>query len=122
MLEDIPLHNDRRDDRRAEIYIQDLTAETLSLKDELLGQYNNARRLYAQIETDDGIPANQKAQVLNTLTSILVQITKSQESLHNSQTFKMMEESLIQTLKRCPEQLQTEFYRIYEETLEQASK
>ena len=54
---------------------EDMTFGNLSLEDELMSQYRRAKRLSIDSENED-VPPNQKAQTLNTVTSILQLLVK----------------------------------------------
>ena len=88
----------------------------MDVQGELLKQYNSAKRLYTAAEYDTGVPLNQKAQTLNTISAILGSITKSQTELYNSERLKVMEAVLIDVLKNFPE-VQEAFMQRYEERL-----
>lgn len=100
---------------------QPFVAATGSLKEldldkELLNQYNNARKLFDEIEFDNETPTNQKASVLNTITTILREILKMQQDLHNIERVKLIEVTLINVLKQH-ETLREAFLKDYEEAL-----
>jgi hypothetical protein len=89
-----------------------LTLGDLNLKSELLTQYNSARQLLHDASYNPATPLNQKAQVINSATSILGQLTKSEAELHSVEEVKKVEAVLITTLKLFPE-LQEEFLKQY---------
>ena len=92
------------------------TLATLNLDKELLAQYRNAQSVLEDTLYDEQTPANQKAQVLNTITSILQQILKSQTELYDSERVKKIESTLISVLKKYPELAQA-FIVDYEQAL-----
>ena len=99
--------------------ISNVTASKLNeldLDTELLDQYKNAKLVLTDIIHDDSIAANQKAQVMNTVTSILQAIIKLQQELHNVERLKLIEATLIETLQRH-ETLKEEFLKDYEKAL-----
>lgn len=97
-------------------YPQALRIEELSIGHELTDTLNKARLLYADVQVDENVPANQKAQTLNTITSLLVQISKAQAELYNVERMKEIEQILLNTLRKFPE-LQKDFLEAYEERL-----
>lgn len=102
-----------------EQYIPDfipLTAITLNLEVELLEQYNRARKLLHDANYDEEIPLSQKAAALNSATSIIGALIKSQAELYSLERIKKIESVLIQTLKRFPD-MQEEFMQVYTENL-----
>jgi hypothetical protein len=98
--------------------IQASTLAELDLDHELLEQYKNAKTLLDDIKDDDAIPPNQKAQMLNSISSILGNIIKSQSELHNVERLKLIESTLIETLQKPEfEQLKQDFLQAYEKAL-----
>jgi hypothetical protein len=92
--------------------LAELTLEGLNLKSELLTQYNRTRQMLHAASYNSEIPLNQKAQVINTATSILGQLTKSEAELHSVEEVKKIEAVLITTLKLFPD-IQEEFLKQY---------
>jgi len=91
----------------------------LDLDGELLAQYKNALILREATEYDEEIPLSQKAQLLNTINSILTSITKNQTELYDAERLKLYEGTLITVLKKFPE-LSEAFFAAYEEALSNA--
>jgi len=73
------------------------------------------------LEFESDIPANQKAQAMNTLTTILQQIIKIRTDLYNAEYLKKIEQILLKTLKALPVDVQQEFMEEYEQSLRSAS-
>lgn len=90
--------------------------ENLDLNKELLDQYNAARKLLHTTEYDLAVPANQKAQVINSLSAIISTLIKQQQELYNLEQLKKMETALLFTLKKYPE-MQKQFLEDYEKAL-----
>lgn len=63
---------------------------------------------------EEGMPPNQIAQVMNTLSSILKEIVKMQEQIHNQEKIKRMETAMIEALKLAPIDIQDAFLKAYE--------
>lgn len=106
-----------------EVYIPDfipLTNASLNLESELLEQYNRARKLLHDASYDDSIPLSQKAAALNSATSIIGALIKSQAELYSLERIKKIENVLITTLKAFPD-LQSEFMQLYTQNLEAAN-
>lgn len=97
--------------------LEALTLEGLNLKVELLTQYNRTRQMLHDASYRSDIPLNQKAQVINSASSILSQLTKSEAELHSVEEVKKIEAVLITTLKEFPE-LQEAFLKRYAELSE----
>jgi len=99
-----------------------ITATTLAeldLDKELLTQYKNALILREDTEHDEEIPLSQKAQLLNTINSILTSITKSQTELYDAERLKLYEGTLVTVLKKFPD-VSEAFFKAYEEALKNA--
>lgn len=89
----------------------------INLQDELEKNFRAAKLLRDELVSDEETPANQKAQVMNTITTVLTQLTKLQTDLFNVERQKTLEEVLIETIKQQPEPLQDTFFALYEEKL-----
>jgi uncharacterized protein (UPF0147 family) len=96
------------------------TVTDLDLETELVSQYRKTKTLMDEILEDEDCPANQKAQVANSVISTLSQLMKMQEDLKREQTLKIMEDVLVDSLKTLPEEARTEFYAEYERLATQA--
>jgi hypothetical protein len=112
--------------RRAEVPLPQLpikkqvTANTLNdldLDKELLDQYKAAKSVFEDIQYAEDIAPNQKAQVINTITTILQNIVKVQQDLHNVERMKLIENTLIATLQNH-ETLKEAFLKDYKIALE----
>jgi hypothetical protein len=98
--------------------VQASTLAELDLDHELLEQYKNAKDLLDDIKDDTSIPPNQKAQTINSISSILSNIIKTQSELHNVERLKMLENTLIETLQKAEfEKLKESFLQAYEKAL-----
>lgn len=93
------------------------TLNDLDLDKELLDQYKNAKMILEDILHAEDIAANQKAQVINTISSILQNIIKLQQDLHNVERLKLIENILIDTLQKH-ETLKEAFLADYQIALE----
>ena len=91
---------------------------SVNLEEELLAQLRSSKALLA--DSIDA-PANQRAQVGNSITTILKQLVDLQTSLTTTETIKRIERTLLETLKGFPE-LQENFLKKYEDALQNAGK
>jgi hypothetical protein len=89
-----------------------LTTDGLNLEAEIVMQLHLAKAL--QSATD--APLNQKAQIANTITSILRQLVDMQATLNTTETIKRIERVILETLKEFPE-LQAPFLERYDAAL-----
>lgn len=94
-----------------------LDTSPINLQTELDANFRAAKLLRDTLSMDSETPANQKAQVMNTITTILSQMTKVQMDLFNVQRQKEIEGILIETIKEQPEDLQDKFFALYESKL-----
>lgn len=86
----------------------------INLEEEILLAYAKVKDLLDTTLLDEITPANQKAQVVNSLTGTLGQVIKMQIDLRREEKFKLMESLLIEALKTLPEQQRNEFFVEYE--------
>lgn len=93
----------------------------VDLQEELLLQYARTKALYDDVVGTSNVPANQRAQVANSCSSILEQLIKMQGRLYNAERVKAMESVLIKTLKEFPTELQETFFTRYEAALAAAA-
>jgi len=92
------------------------TLDDLDLDKELLQQFTTAKEVLEDIRHEQDVPANQKAQVINTITNILQSILKMQQDLHNVERMKLVENTLIEVLQRH-QTLREAFLEDYEKAL-----
>jgi hypothetical protein len=90
----------------------------MNLEEEMLMQYHSVRELQTIVMQDENTPANQKAQVANSVTSSLNKLTELQGELYSSERFKAIENILIRTLNKLPEELAKSFLEDYRKVLE----
>lgn len=92
----------------------------LVLEHELVEQYHKTKDLMDETLMDGDCPANQKAQVANSVVSTLGQLVKLQEDLKREETLKLMESVLVDVLKTLPESSRVEFFTEYERLAKKA--
>lgn len=86
----------------------------LDLEEELVIQFQQTKGLLNRVIADENVPANQKAQVTNSCSSILGQITRMQTELYSAERVKALEAALIKSLLTLPEPAQIQFFAEYE--------
>lgn len=82
-----------------------LPSQTLldvNLEHELLLLLRKGQQLLQDVLSDPDVPANQKAQVVNSLANTLEQLTKMQVSVHDSEKIKRVEQVFSKTLRALP--------------------
>lgn len=117
-LEDMGLHDDYEDVRimPANMLPSTGSLKSLNLDSELYSTYASAKNFLADLQVGENknIPANQLAQVYNTVTSILKEITKMQTELYNAERLKKLEHAMISAIKLAPKDVQNKFFAEYE--------
>lgn len=76
--------------------------DTLNLEEELVSNYQLTVTLYQDLINDDEVPANQKAQVVNSCNAMLKTIADLQESVHGTEKVKRLQQVFVATLKQLP--------------------
>lgn len=89
----------------------------LNLERELMLQLRAAQALQTKVIDDQLTPANQKAQVMNSVATIIQNLVKMQLEQYTPERLKRIELALIQMLKTMPEDQTEEFFKQYEEIL-----
>jgi len=82
-----------------------LPSQTLldvNLEHELLNLLRTGQQLMTRVLSDDDVPANQKAQVINSLASTVDQLVKLQNSVYDSERVKRLEYVFTKALKSLP--------------------
>jgi len=74
----------------------------VNLEHELLNLLRTGQQLMTTVLSDVDVPANQKAQVINSLASTIDQLVKLQNSVHDSERVKRLEYVFTKTLKSLP--------------------
>ena len=97
------------------------TLSDVDLVEELLLQYQIAKAMMASVLSQAGVPANQKAQVLNSCASVLEQVTKTQTALYNAERIKAIEQSLEKAFANAPQHVKEAFYTRYEVLLRESA-
>ena len=105
--EQLLLKRDEIDQLLTETHLKDV-----NLSKELLLQLKKAKLLQQKTD-DDEVPANQRAQVQNSLGTILVNLAKHQQATYTSERFKRLETATVKAVKTLPKEAQDEFFATY---------
>lgn len=119
-LEDHDLHEPPESERRyhGSNYIPEQgSLKNLDLDAELYNAYAKAKNYLADVQSDDQVPPNQLAQLMNTISAILKEIVKMQTDLYNAERVKKLEAAMIQAIKLAPPESQQAFLEQYEALL-----
>ena len=122
-LEDHDLHEPPESERRyhGSNYIPEQgSLKNLDLDAELYNAYAKAKNYLADVQSDEQVPPNQLAQLMNTISAILKEIVKMQTELHNAERVKKLEAAMIQAIKLAPLESQQAFLEQYETLLKAA--
>ena len=122
-LEDHDLHEPPESERRyhGSNYIPEQgSLKSLDLDAELYNAYAKAKNYLAIVQSDETVPPNQLAQLMNTISAILKEIVKMQTDLYNAERVKKLEAAMIQAIKLAPLESQQAFLEQYETLLKAA--
>lgn len=86
----------------------------VNLEHELLNLLRTGQQLMTTVLSDVDVPANQKAQVINSLASTIDQLVKLQNSVHDSERVKRLEYVFIKTLKSLPTEVAESALQAYQ--------
>lgn len=89
----------------------------MDLARELVLQVMALQQMQQTVLRDDDTPANQKAQVANSLSAALINLVKLQVDVYSSERFKSVESVLISVLQTLPIEAQERFIGAYETAL-----
>lgn len=89
----------------------------LDIEQEIIIQLQTAKVLQADVLNDEMIPANQRAQTVNTVSSILAQLVKTQTDLYNAERIKEIEAMVVSCMREQPDDVKEKFFERYERLL-----
>jgi len=92
--------------------------KNLDLEKELVIQFKLSQQVQKHILEDYDTPANQKAQVLNSVVSTIQKLVEMQSNHYTTERLKDIENAIIRTLEQWPESQTAEFFKRYEQLLE----
>ena len=116
-LENMPVDQLLELRRQIESLLPVKDIKDVNLSRELVLQVQALQALQQRVLTDNEAPANQQAQVANSLSSALVNLVKVQTEVYTSERLKVIESILVECLKSLPIETQREFLDAYEEAL-----
>lgn len=91
----------------------------LNLAEELGLQYKAGMELLAEVTNDKGTPANQKAQVFNSVSKMLQDIIKSQKIVFSAERQKRFESAFLKVLQQLPVESTRTYFDLYGEFLKE---
>jgi hypothetical protein len=90
---------------------------SLNIEQEIITQLQTAKILQTSVMDDDAVPANQRAQTVNTVSSILIQLVKTQTDLYNAERIKELEAAIVQAMRDTSDEVKDQFFERYERLL-----
>jgi hypothetical protein len=95
----------------------------LNLAEELGMQYRSGMVLLASVQEDKDTPANQRAQVFNSVSAMLEKIFKNQKIVYDAERLKRFESAFLKTLELVgTDEMKRRFFDLYGDYLKQAEK
>lgn len=90
----------------------------MNLKRELVLQVLALQQLQSNVLQDGDVPANQQAQVANSLSAALTTLVKLQSDVFNSERFKQVEAVVIDLINSLPQEEKAAMYERYAAAVE----
>lgn len=107
-LEDNSLHErphfDRGDDRLRDVQAP-RSLNDINLDQELALHYHTTVTFLENLD-EESTPANQIAQVRNTVSAILEKIAKIKTDLYNARNYQLLEQAFIECMSEAPKEIQ----------------
>lgn len=98
-------------------HLPPLSIKDISMEEEVLLQLHTLRQLQSELLDDDEIPLNQRVQLANSVSGALKTLGELQNTLFSSERYKKIENLLVQTLNKLPEDVASSFLDDYEALL-----
>jgi hypothetical protein len=95
----------------------DIDPRSLNMAEELTLQYKQGKALLESVHTDGDVPANQRAQVFNTVGTMLDKIFKQMKVAFDAERLKRYEAAFMKTLDDFPVEAKRKFLDIYSDYL-----
>lgn len=96
-----------------------LDVNKLNLAEELGLQYRAGMTLLASIQDDKDVPANQRAQVFNSVGGMLDKINKQMKIVYSAERLKRYERALLKVLEDLPDESKRVFFDLYGDFLKE---
>jgi DNA mismatch repair ATPase MutS len=91
----------------------------LNMTEELGLQYRQGKKLLTLIQNDRGTPANQVAQLFNSVAGMLERIVKLQEMVYSAERLKAYEAAFLKAIETLPKEGKEAFFELYQQYLDQ---
>jgi hypothetical protein len=99
-----------------------LSLTEVNLVKETLLQIHRAKALQETASTAADAPLNQRAQVQNSLGTMIKDLAKMQSGLFNSERIKRIQIAVVKVVKTLPKAQQDHFFELLEEELARAAE
>ena len=99
-------------------HLPPLSLKDIDMEQELLLQFRALRALQNDVISDEETPVNQKAQIGNSVSSVLAKMGEMQQTLYDSERLKRIEKILVSVLDTLPQETKEAFLAAYEAELE----
>lgn len=90
-----------------------LDLDQMDLSEELALQYRQAKALQQEVQGDKQTPANQKAQIFNSVRAQLAEIVKQQESVYSMERLKVYEVAFVKATRLLTAEARDAFFDLY---------
>lgn len=95
----------------------------LNLAEELGMQYRSGMTLLASVQDDSDTPANQRAQVFNSVGAMLDKIVKNQKIVYDAERLKRFESAFLKVLDLLgTDEMKRRFFDLYGDYLKKNEK
>ena len=88
--------------------------ESITISEELATLFHSGKTLLDSVLTDPEVPANQRAQVLNSVSGIIEKITKLRTDLYNAERIRNIEHTLLRVMTDQPPEVKEAFMAEYD--------
>jgi|688.fasta_scaffold404463_1 hypothetical protein len=85
----------------------------IDLGEEMVAQYNLLKRLQSEVLSDPDVPANQKAQVSNAVTTTIKMLVDTQTNFYTHERQRRLEGLLIRHMRTWPLEQAQAFLDLY---------
>lgn len=109
-----------RSEVESRLPVKDLTDANLTK--ELVFQVVALQKLQRDVMREKGVPANQRAQVANSLSAALSNLVKVQQDVYTSERFKQFERLVIEFINSAPDNATKDaWYQRWEQIVREAT-
>lgn len=96
--------------------------ENVNLQEKVVIQLAQMESLLQELMGASDVPANQKAQVANSIHGLIAQLVKWRTDLFQADRISKLEGALLDAIKKQPDEVKDKFMEVYRELLEKADQ